>query len=59
MSAARTRLVIDLDALASNYAAVAALAGGAQTAPVVKADGYGLGAAAISRLTLAAGSTPP
>ena len=56
MSAARTRLVIDLDALANNYACVAALAGGAETAPVVKADGYGLGAAPVAARLWAEGA---
>jgi len=45
----RARLSIDLDALAHNYHVIAAEAVGAETAPVVKADGYGLGAAPIAR----------
>ncbi|MDP3491393.1 MAG: alanine racemase [Phenylobacterium sp.] len=45
----RARLSIDLDALAHNYHVIAAEAAGAETAPVVKADGYGLGAAPIAR----------
>jgi alanine racemase len=56
MPAARTRLVIDLDALASNHAVIAALAGGAETAPVVKADGYGLGAAPVAKRLWAEGA---
>jgi len=42
------RLTIDLDALASNYAALKSAAGGAEIAPAVKADGYGLGAARVA-----------
>lgn len=46
MSAAR--LTIDLDALARNHAVLRAAAPGATTAPVVKADGYGLGAGSVA-----------
>ena len=50
MSAATgARLTIDLDALAANYAALCRCAGGAEAAAVVKADGYGLGAAEVAR----------
>ena len=56
MPAARTRLTIDLDALAHNYAQLAALAGAAETAPVVKADGYGLGAAPVAERLWAEGA---
>lgn len=42
------RLTLDLDALAANYAALRARAGGAELAPAVKADGYGLGAARVA-----------
>ena len=49
MPAARARLTIDLDALAANYRLFCARAQGAEVAPVVKADGYGLGAAQVSR----------
>ena len=45
----RATLSIDLDALAHNYHVIAAEAAGAETAPVVKADGYGLGAAPLAR----------
>lgn len=45
----RARLSIDLDALAQNYHVIAAEAAGAETAPVVKADGYGLGAGPVAR----------
>lgn len=43
------RLVIDLDALARNYQSLAARAAGAETAAVVKAQAYGLGAAQAAR----------
>lgn len=43
------RLTIDLDALAHNYAVLRDLAPGAEPAPVVKADGYGLGAIPVAR----------
>ncbi|MBS0408345.1 MAG: alanine racemase [Proteobacteria bacterium] len=46
MSAAR--LTIDLAALAANHATLRAAAPGAVVAPVVKADGYGLGAGLIA-----------
>jgi len=42
------RLTIDLDALAANLAALRARAGDAELAPALKADGYGLGAAAVA-----------
>ncbi|MFO0986891.1 MAG: alanine racemase [Alphaproteobacteria bacterium] len=49
-------LTIDLDAIAENYARLAArLAPGAQCAGVVKADGYGCGAAAVAKRLFAAG----
>jgi alanine racemase len=41
------RLTIDLDALAHNFAVLRADAGGAEVAPVVKSDGYGLGVAEV------------
>lgn len=56
MPAARTRLTIDLDALAANYRTFRAKARGAEAAPVVKADGYGLGAARASRRLWAEGA---
>uniref|UniRef100_B0SWK5 Alanine racemase n=1 Tax=Caulobacter sp. (strain K31) TaxID=366602 RepID=B0SWK5_CAUSK len=43
-----SRLTLDLDALASNHAVLRAAAGGAEIAPAVKADGYGLGAALVA-----------
>ena len=48
-SADAPRLTVDLEALAANYRTLAAESGGAETAPVVKADGYGLGAAQVAR----------
>jgi alanine racemase len=42
------RLTIDLDALAANYRALKAQAGGVEVAPAVKADAYGLGAAIVA-----------
>ncbi len=50
------RLHVDLDALVANYRLIADLAGGAQTAPVVKADAYGLGMAAVARRLWAEGA---
>jgi alanine racemase len=47
--AAEARLFVDLDGLAANYRLIAQLAGGAQTAPVVKADAYGLGLKPVAR----------
>jgi len=43
------RLLVDPDAIARNYARLAALAPGAETSAVVKADAYGLGAPAVAR----------
>jgi alanine racemase len=43
------KLTIDLAALAHNLSVLRTEAGGAEVAPVVKADGYGLGAGAVSR----------
>lgn len=50
------RLTIDLDALAANHALLRKLAGGAEVTPVVKADGYGLGAATVARRLWAEGA---
>jgi alanine racemase len=53
---ARARLTIDLDAVAANWRALDRLSGPlAETAAVVKADGYGLGAVPVARALLAAG----
>jgi alanine racemase len=49
-------LTIDLNALAHNYAALRHVAGGAQVAPVVKADAYGLGAAQVATRLWAEGA---
>ncbi|TGY89719.1 alanine racemase [Marinicauda algicola] len=43
------RLVVDLDALARNYAALKDMAGPAAIGAVVKADAYGLGAGPVAR----------
>lgn len=43
------RLTVDLDALAHNYAVLKDHAAGAEVAPVVKSDGYGLGATPVAR----------
>ncbi len=56
MSSAAATLTVDLDALAHNHAVLRELAGGAQVAPVVKADGYGLGVAAVARRLAAEGA---
>lgn len=53
---AAARLLIDLDALAANYACLVKEARGAEVAPVVKADGYGLGAARIAARLQAEGA---
>lgn len=52
-----TRLTIDLAALAHNYRVLQIASGKAQVAPVLKADGYGLGAVALAQRLLAAGAT--
>ena len=57
MPSSEARLTIDLDALAANFANLRQLAGGAEVAPVVKADGYGLGVAQVARRLRAEGST--
>ncbi|MGZ6011002.1 MAG: alanine racemase [Caulobacteraceae bacterium] len=56
MPAARARLTVDLDALAANHAVLKQLAGAAEVAPVVKADGYGLGAGPVARRLWAEGA---
>jgi alanine racemase len=50
------RLTVDLDALARNYRVLAREAAGAAVAPVVKADGYGLGAVQVARRLWAEGA---
>lgn len=49
------RLTVDLGALAANLAALRAEAAGAEVAPVVKADGYGLGIVPVARRLWAEG----
>ncbi len=49
-------LRVDLDALAANFHTLAAQATGARVCPVVKADGYGLGAAQVSQRLYAVGA---
>ena len=49
------RLTVDLDALASNLRVIVDEAAGAEVAAVVKADGYGLGAAQVGRRLWAEG----
>jgi alanine racemase len=44
----QARLTVDLDALAANLQCLRAWADGAEVAPVVKADAYGLGLAAVA-----------
>lgn len=55
-ASACARLTIDLDALAHNHRVLAAEAAGAIVAPVVKADGYGLGAVPVGRRLWAEGA---
>lgn len=56
MQAATAILEIDLEALVENYRRLAAVAAGAHLAPAVKADAYGLGAAAVAPTLAAAGA---
>ncbi len=53
---AEARYTIDLDALAANFATVRREAAGAEVAPVVKADAYGLGLAPVARRLWAEGA---
>lgn len=53
---AAARLTIDLDALAHNHAVLRAEAAGAEVAPVLKSDGYGLGAEPVARRLWAEGA---
>lgn len=48
-AAAEARLTVDLDAIAANYHCIAKAARGAEVAPAVKADGYGLGAGPVAK----------
>jgi alanine racemase len=52
-----SRLTIDLGALARNYRTLCAAAAPSECAAVVKADGYGLGAAAVAARLATAGCT--
>lgn len=52
---ARSRLTIDLGAVAANWRALDAMTA-CETAAVVKADGYGLGAAEVGRALFGAGA---
>lgn len=56
MSAGQARLGVDLDALAANHALLCSTAAGAEVAPVVKAEAYGLGAAPVARRLWAEGA---
>ncbi len=56
MPASRARLTVDLNALAANHALFRKLAGAAEVAPVVKADGYGLGAGPVAQRLWAEGA---
>lgn len=52
----RARLTVDLDAIVANWRALDGLTGpGCETAAVVKADGYGCGAAEVGRALVRAG----
>lgn len=53
---AAARLTIDLGALAHNHAVLRAEAAGAEVAPVLKADAYGLGAGPVARRLWAEGA---
>jgi alanine racemase len=56
LSAGEARLSVDLDALAANFATLRTEAAAAEVAPVVKADGYGLGAGPIAQRLWAEGA---
>ena len=53
---AMSTLYVDLDALAANYAVLRQQAGQAEVAPVVKANGYGLGAVPVAKRLRAEGA---
>ncbi|MDO4867074.1 MAG: alanine racemase [Clostridia bacterium] len=55
-ASARCWVEIDLDILEHNYDSARRLSGGAQVIPVLKANAYGLGAAALSRRLAAKGA---
>jgi len=52
----RASLIVDLDAIAANYARLQTMASGSETAAVVKADAYGLGMPPIARRLLREGA---
>ena len=54
--ASGARLTVDLDALAHNHAVIRAEAAGAEVAPVLKADAYGLGVGPVARRLWAEGA---
>jgi alanine racemase len=54
--ASGARLTIDLDALAHNYTVLCAQTAGAEVAPVLKSDAYGLGAGRVARRLWAEGA---
>lgn len=56
MQAATGILEIDLTAIVENYRKLSAIAPGTELAPAVKADAYGLGAAAVAPALAAAGA---
>lgn len=56
MTDAEARLTVDLDALAANHALLRRQAGGAEVAPVVKADAYGIGVGPVARRLAAEGA---
>lgn len=55
-TALRAALRVDLDAVAANYRALRTIAQPAETAPVVKADAYGVGVEQVSRRLWAEGA---
>jgi alanine racemase len=55
MGPTKARLTVDLAALAANYVQLRQLAPGAEVAGVIKADGYGLGAAPVAAALRKAG----
>ncbi|GAA4296175.1 alanine racemase [Actinokineospora soli] len=57
MAEPRAEVLVDLDAVRSNVARLAALAGPAETMVVVKADGYGHGAVPVAEAALQGGAT--
>lgn len=56
LGTAAAQAVVDLDAIAHNVRLIRERAGSAQVMAVVKADGYGHGAAQVGRAALAAGA---